>query len=99
MTPTNRNKHLRSNIALLLGLGVLIAIAAWCGYKLDYFAKQQQRLKQDYSVVNSITFGIFSVDSWRDKISGVVDSQVNAFHVTKKQKRELQRESRLWNYA
>ncbi|MES2111738.1 MAG: paraquat-inducible protein A [Bacteroidota bacterium] len=90
MTPTNRNKHLRSNIALLLGLGVLIAIAAWCGYKLDYFAKQQQRLKQDYSVVNSITFGIFSVDSWRDKISGVVDSQVNAFHVTKKQKRELQ---------
>lgn len=90
MTPTNRNTHLRSNLVLLLGLGVLVAIAGWCGYKLDYSAKQQQRLKQDYSVVNSITFGIFSVDSWRDKISGVVDSQVNAFHVTKKQKRELQ---------
>ena len=90
MTPMNSNKHLRSNIVLLAGLGVLVAIAAWCGYKLDYYAKQQQHLKQDYSVVNSITFGIFSVDSWRDKISGVVDSQVNAFHVTKKQKRELQ---------
>src|SRR3569833_1331610 len=90
MTPTNSNKHLRSNLELLVGLGILVAIAGWCGYRLDYSAKKQQYLKQDYSVVNSITFGIFSVDSWRDKISGVVASQVNAFHVTKKQKRELQ---------
>ncbi|MGN6396050.1 MAG: paraquat-inducible protein A [Mucilaginibacter sp.] len=90
MTPTDRKKNLRANLALLLGLGVLLAVEAWCGYRLYHFAKQQQRLKQDYSVVNSITFGIFSVDSWRDKISGVLDSQVNAFHVTKKQKKELQ---------
>lgn len=90
MTPTNRKTHLRSNLALLLGLGVLLAIEAISGYRLDRLAKQQQRLKQDYSIANSITFGIFSVDSWREKISGVVDSQVSTFNVTKKQKRELQ---------
>lgn len=90
MTRTKAKGHLPGNLILLLGLCVLLAAEVYCGLRLDHFAQRQQELKRDYSTVNSITFGIFSVDSWRDKIAGVVDSQVTDYRVTPQQKQALQ---------
>ena len=91
MTPMNNKRKLWSTLALLLGLSVLLGAAAWCGHIVNQNAGRQKQLKEDYATANSITFGIFSVDSWRDQISTVADSQVTDYHVTPRQKRELQK--------
>jgi hypothetical protein len=79
-----------ANILLVIGLSVLLAGASWFGYRVRASAKEQQEIKQDYSLANSITFGLFSIDQWRDKLSDVINSQVNGFSITPGQRREMQ---------
>ncbi len=40
-------------------------------------------------LVHSITFGLFSVDEWRDRISAVIDQQVNGYSITPEQKKQM----------
>ena len=79
-----------ANILLILGLSALLGGASYFGYQVHVLAKQQQVMKQDYSLANSITFGLFSVDQWRDRISGVMDEQINGYRITPQQKRQMQ---------
>jgi len=79
-----------ANISLIIGLGILLAGAAWFGYRVHVSAKQQQEIKQDHSLANSITFGLFSVDQWRDKLSEVIDQQINGYNITPEQKKDIQ---------
>ncbi len=78
-----------SNILLIVGLSILLAGAAYFGYRVHVLAKQQQVIKQDYSLANSITFGLFSVDQWRDRVSGVMDQQINGYSITPEQKKQM----------
>jgi hypothetical protein len=78
-----------SNISLIVGLSILLAGAVYFGYRVHVLAKQQQEIKQDYSLVNSITFGLFSVDQWRDRISGVMNEQINGYSITPEQKQQM----------
>lgn len=89
MTHTKVKGQGLNQLILALGLCGLLVAAIWCGWQLDASAQRQQALKRDYSAENSITFGIFSVDSWRDKIKSVVDGQVTGYQVTPQQKRQL----------
>ncbi|WDF54374.1 paraquat-inducible protein A [Mucilaginibacter sp. KACC 22063] len=89
-TVQTHNKTRISNLLLAVGLLILLGIEMFCGYHVDVLSKQQEQLREDYSTVNSITFGIFSVDQWRDKIVDVVDNQVTEFKMTSAQKKELQ---------
>lgn len=79
-----------ANILLIISLSVLLAGTCWFGYKTHQSAKEQQELKEDYSFSNSVTFGLFSVDQWRDKLSAVIDHQINGYHITPEQKRDIQ---------
>lgn len=85
-----KRKTTVANILLIVGLGILLCGESYFGYRLHTISAEQEQIKEDYSVVNSITFGIFSVDQWRDKISDVVGRQVNGFSMTAKQKAALQ---------
>jgi hypothetical protein len=78
------------NILLIIGLSALLAGAALFGYRVHVLVKQQQAIKQDYSLVNSVTFGLFSVDAWRDKLSGVINDQINGYSITPEQKVQIQ---------
>ncbi len=79
-----------ANIVLILGLGILLCGEAWYGYHLQALSEQREQIKRDYSTVNCITFGLFSVDQWRDKIAGIINHQVSDFNVTPEQKKALQ---------
>jgi hypothetical protein len=81
-----------AKILLILGLGVLLCGEAYFGYQLHKLSGQQEEIKEDYSNINNITFGLFSVDQWRDKVAGIVNHQVRHFKMTPKQKKELQTE-------
>lgn len=85
-----RRKISLANIILIVGLSVLLCGEAYFGYRLHILSSEQEQIKEDYSMTNNITFGIFSVDQWRDKLSAVVSRQVNGFSMTQKQKKELQ---------
>jgi hypothetical protein len=71
---------------------MLLCGEAYFGYQLHHLSIEQEQMKEDYSMSNNITFGIFSVDQWRDKIVAIVEGQVTDFTVTKKQKKALQKQ-------
>ena len=84
------NKFGLLHLMLILGLMVLLCAEAYFGYNLHKLSDQQEELKEDYSDINNITLGLFSVDQWRDKIAGIINHQVRHFTMTPKQKKELQ---------
>jgi hypothetical protein len=84
------NKFGLPNIILILGLSILLCGEAYFGYHLYTLSAEQEQIKQDYSMSNSITFGLFSVDQWRDRIAQVVNGQVSDYHMTRAQKKALQ---------
>ena len=81
-----------SNIILILGLSALLCGEAYFGYRLQALSSKQAQIKEDYSTLNNITFGLFSVDQWRDKIVTIINSQVHDFSMTREQKKALQAE-------
>ena len=80
------------NIILILGLSILLCGEAYFGYQLHKLSLQQEQLKEDYSMSNNITFGLFSVDQWRDKISAVIHREVRDYKMTAAQKKALRKE-------
>lgn len=91
----NQEKPSRSKSAsfiLIAALSLLLVGAAYFGYRFRELAYEQKRIKEDYSLSNNITFGIFSVDRWGDKISAVVDRRVKGFNLNKNQKADMQEE-------
>jgi len=86
----NIKKIVRPHILLIVLLSPLLCLTAWFGYRISTLSSQQQEIKTDYSVVNNITFGILSVDQWREKMANVIDGKVNDFTMTATQKKDLQ---------
>ncbi|WP_342644952.1 paraquat-inducible protein A [Mucilaginibacter sp. CSA2-8R] len=80
----------KGNIILMIVLSALLCIEGYCGYHLSELSLQQERLKEDYSTINNITFGIFSIDQWREKIMNVVNGRVEDFKLTRQQRKSMQ---------
>ncbi|RZK20719.1 MAG: 2-methylisocitrate lyase, partial [Flavobacterium sp.] len=92
-TQYQKNKNtLLSQLLLILVMALLLSAESYFGYKLYTLSAQQEQLKEDYSTANSITFGVFSLDLWRDKLSNIVTQKIKSFKVTKEQKTELREE-------
>jgi polyhydroxyalkanoate synthesis regulator phasin len=95
-TNTPKNIHAKKNwfapLALIIVLSILLLGEAYFGYRFHQLSYEQKRIKEDYSLSNNITFGIFSVDRWGEKISEVVDRQVKGFKLTAEQKKDMRKE-------
>jgi hypothetical protein len=81
-----------SKLLLILGLSLLLAGEGYFGYQLHKLSDQQEEIKEDYSNINNITFGLFSVNQWHDKVAGVINHQVRHFTMTPEQKKQLRME-------
>jgi hypothetical protein len=86
----NIRKIVHPHTLLVVLLSVLLCAEAWFGYRISILSSRQQEIKTDYSVVNNITFGILSVDQWREKMVNVVNEKVNDFSMTTPLKKDLQ---------
>ena len=75
-----------------MGLVLLLAAEAFFGYRLHQLSARQEIIKADYSNVNSINYGLLSVDQWRDEVARIINKQVRNFKFDKKQKKLLQTE-------
>ncbi|MBS1607105.1 MAG: paraquat-inducible protein A [Bacteroidetes bacterium] len=79
--------------AELMGIiGVLLLTAAFCGYHVHRLSAEQKAIKQDYSIVNSIGFGILSINKWRNLMVAAVSHRVENFQLTRAQQDTLQKE-------
>jgi len=91
-TSTPGKKPIMPKLLLILGLSILLSVEGYFGYQLHKLSAQQKEAKEEYSNINNITAGLFSVEQWRDKVSGIVNHQIRDFKLTAKQKKELQKE-------
>ncbi|RZK38003.1 MAG: 2-methylisocitrate lyase [Pedobacter sp.] len=87
--PVKAKKSILVNILLIFGLSIFLVGECYCGYKLYTLSNEQEQIAEDYATVNSITFGVFSVDLWRDKISHIVTKEIKGFKITSEQKKEM----------
>ena len=69
-----------------------MAVVAWCGYRVHGLSAEQKAIKQDYSIVNNISFGILSVNKWRDLLVDAVGHRIENFNLSTEEKDSLRRE-------
>ncbi|WP_255431082.1 paraquat-inducible protein A [Pedobacter sp. N36a] len=90
--PISRKKPAFSKLLLIFGLAILLSAEGYFGYHLHQLSEQQEQIKEDYSNINNISSGLFSVEQWRDKVAGIVSHQIRDFTLSPKQKKALQKE-------
>jgi len=83
----------RGQLFLLLVFVPLILVNAVCGLRMHKFALERTERMEDYSTINSLSYGLFSVDLWRDMVKRVVTERINDFKVSPKQEEVLRHEA------
>lgn len=91
-TQTIGRKSFLPKILLIFSLAILLGVEGYFGWKLHVLSDQQEQIKEDYSNINNIMFGLFSVQEWKDNVSKIVNHQVRGLKMTKQQKKVLQKE-------
>jgi len=76
-------------IVLVVVLMPVILFAMWCGFNIHQLVSERSQLKKDYSELNSIKNGLFSVDTWRSHITDIVGDQIDAFDLSEMQEDTL----------
>lgn len=81
-----------ANILLILVLSGILGAVCYFGYQLHTLSSEQEQVKEDYSTINSITFGVFSVDLWTEKLADIVTQKIKGFKITDEQKKDMRTE-------
>jgi hypothetical protein len=89
--PRSTNSRM-PRILIILILSALLCGESYFAFDLHKLSAKQEELKKDYSEINNITHGLFSVGEWHDKVAGIINHQVRHFTMTAKQKKALQTE-------
>jgi hypothetical protein len=77
---------------LILVMIALLATVAYCGYKVHTLSNQAEAIRRDYSTTNNISFGILSVNKWRDLVVTSVSHEIQDFTLTPAEKDSLDKE-------
>jgi len=70
---------------LLILMGGLVVLAGWCSYQLAQGANERATIMKDHGEANSIIYGIFSADEWKDKVESIVSKRIENFELSRKQ--------------
>jgi hypothetical protein len=85
----------RSITTRLLLIAVCLALvfyAGWCGITVYKISKERAKIKEHYSAVNNITFGLLSVNAWRDHVSQIINNRIEDFNFTPQERDTLEYE-------
>jgi hypothetical protein len=82
---------LKRSILILFG-GIFLFIAAWSGLQVYQVSGERAEIKRDYSLLNNITYGLLSVNAWRDHIVKVVTARIDDFEFTPEQDKAIKYE-------
>lgn len=67
----------------------LLVVAGYCSFKIYDLSETKAEIKTDYSVVNNITYGLLSVDTWKNHLVQIVSHRIDDFEFTKQQEQIL----------
>jgi hypothetical protein len=90
--PTRKSSSILSRIFLVIGISCILTVIGFCGFQVHELSNRQERIKKDYMVITNVSFGLLSVDQWRDNIVSAVDSQIQQFKFTPQQRQDLKKE-------
>ncbi|MGC3945698.1 MAG: paraquat-inducible protein A [Chryseolinea sp.] len=65
----------------------LLIAAMYCSFTIYNLARDRAALKTDYSAVNNITYGLLSVDAWKDHLVRIISKRIDDFQLTKEQEK------------
>lgn len=77
---------------LIFAMSILLAITAFCGYKVHTLSDEAEAIRRDYSTTNNIGYGILSVNKWRDLVIASVSREIQDFTLTREEKDSLEKE-------
>ncbi|MEJ7643930.1 MAG: paraquat-inducible protein A [Chryseolinea sp.] len=80
------NNRLQQVTLALLTIPLLMA-AGYCSYRIYELSDERAALKTDYSTVNNITYGLLSVDAWKDHLIRIVSNRIDDFELTPDQEK------------
>ena len=69
-----------------------MGIGIWSGIHIYTLSDERAEIKNDYAVLNNITYGLLSVNAWRDHIVNVVTNRIDDFEFTAEQDKALKYE-------
>jgi hypothetical protein len=95
MTARNDSKYNGPVFAkplLIAGLVIVLLIEAWCGYQVHGLTEKRKEYKTDYAFVNNVSFGLLSVDRWRDQVVASASGKIEDFRLTPEQEAGLRKE-------
>lgn len=69
------------NLKTIIYAIVFIIVAA-LGYQIISESVANQARKQDYSDINNIKYGLFSINQWKEKLSTIINAEVSNFDLT-----------------
>jgi hypothetical protein len=82
---------LQRSLLILFG-GMLLCSALWCGIQVSNLSDDRAEIKNDYAVLNNITYGLLSVNAWRDHVVKIVTHRIDDFEFTPEQDKALKYE-------
>jgi hypothetical protein len=80
---------LLQRLLLILFTGALLLIGSWSSFQVYKISSIRAAIKQDYSEVNSISYGLLSVNTWRDHLTSIVIKRINDFELSRAQEDTL----------
>lgn len=54
-------------------------------------AHLNQKAKSDYAELNSVKYGLFSIDAWKEKLSAIINSEVEEFTISPETEKEMRK--------
>jgi hypothetical protein len=79
--------------ALLIGiLAIVIFMEAWCGYQVYRLSAEKRKHKLAYAFTNNVSFGLLSVDVWRDQVVATTRKELGEFRLSAAQEKESRKE-------
>jgi hypothetical protein len=80
-------KNLRIGLLVLILFGI-----TFLAYRIYKIETQKSILKEDLVELSDIKYGLFSVDEWRNIVSGIITKKIEEFDLTESNREELKRE-------
>jgi hypothetical protein len=85
-------KNTLAKSVLLVCFIPLLILSIYCGFKVHQLSIERANIKKDYSDINSITYGLLSINVWKDNIEGIISDRVDDFELTPDQTKVIQEE-------
>ncbi len=85
-------KTLLQRSVIILFSALLLLLAAFSAYRVYDLSNERAEIKRDYSLINNISYGLLSVNAWRDHMVRVVTHRIDDFEFTPEQEVALKTE-------